>query len=46
MVIDQDKRAFYSQQTQRTAEPGEFRLMMGISSTDSKLETGFELVGS
>ncbi|TGD78802.1 beta-glucosidase BglX [Hymenobacter wooponensis] len=38
-TINQDKLAFYNSQLQWTAEPGDFRLMIGSASNDIRLES-------
>ncbi|SMB87060.1 glycoside hydrolase family 3 domain protein [Hymenobacter roseosalivarius DSM 11622] len=43
-TIDQDKLAFYNQQLQWAAEPGEFQLMIGSASDDIRLESKLTLV--
>jgi len=37
-TIDKDKLAFYNSQLVRTAEPGDFQLMIGAASDDIRLE--------
>jgi beta-glucosidase len=43
-TIDKEKLSFYNEKLQWVAEPGEFDLMIGASSSDIKLKAGFELV--
>jgi beta-glucosidase len=43
-IIDNQKLAFYNQQLQWGAEPGDFELMIGASSRDIRLKGGFELI--
>jgi beta-glucosidase len=43
-VIDREKLAFYNQQLNRVAEPGEFGIMIGSSSRDIRLEATIELL--
>jgi len=43
-VIDKNKLAFYDQQMNWTAEPGEFNLMLGTSSDKISLEKKFQLI--
>jgi len=43
-TIDRDKLAFYNQQLEWGAEPGEFKLMIGSASNDIRLESAFELM--
>ncbi|MCC3153219.1 beta-glucosidase BglX [Hymenobacter sp. BT770] len=43
-TIDRDKLAFYNQQLEWGAEPGEFKLMIGSASNDIRLESKFELL--
>lgn len=43
-VIGKEKLSFYNQQLQWVAEPGEFEIMIGASSSDIRLKDNFELV--
>ena len=43
-IIDREKLSFYNQQLQWVAEPGEFEIMIGASSSDIRLKDSFELV--
>ncbi len=43
-VVNKEKLSFYNEKLQWVAEPGEFDLMIGASSSDIKLKAGFELV--
>jgi beta-glucosidase len=43
-TIDKEKLSFYNQKLQWVAEPGEFELMIGASSSDIRLNSVFELV--
>jgi len=43
-IIDKEKLTFYNQQLQWVAEPGDFELMIGASSSDIRLSDSFELV--
>ena len=43
-VIDKEKLSFYDQKLNWIAEPGEFDLMIGASSSDIRLKNSFELV--
>lgn len=43
-VIDKDKLSFYNEKLQWVAEPGEFDLMIGSSSSDIRLKGSFELI--
>jgi beta-glucosidase len=43
-LIDKEKLSFYNQKLNWVAEPGEFDLMIGASSSDIRLKTSFELV--
>jgi len=42
--IDKEKLSFFNQQLQWAAEPGEFDIMIGASSSDIRLKDRFELV--
>jgi len=42
--IDKEKLSFYNQQLQWVAEPGDFDLMIGASSSDIRLKDRFQLV--
>jgi beta-glucosidase len=42
-IIDKEKLSFYNSKLQWVAEPGSFDLMIGASSADIRLKTGFEL---
>jgi len=42
-IINKEKLSFYNQQLQWVAEPGEFDLMIGASSSDIRLKDSFEL---
>ncbi len=42
--IDKEKISFYNQKLQWQAEPGEFELMIGASSSDIRLRGEFELI--
>lgn len=43
-TIDKEKLSFYNDKLERTAEPGDFEVMIGASSADIKLKSDFELV--
>ncbi|MES2853903.1 MAG: beta-glucosidase BglX [Bacteroidota bacterium] len=43
-IIDKEKLSFYNTALQWIAEPGDFDLMIGSSSSDIRLKTTFELV--
>ena len=43
-IIDKEKLSFYNQQLDWVAEPGEFDLMIGASSSDIRLNAEFELI--
>ncbi|MES2806146.1 MAG: beta-glucosidase BglX [Bacteroidota bacterium] len=43
-IIDKEKLSFYNAALQWIAEPGDFDLMIGSSSSDIRLKTTFELV--
>ncbi|MEO7975947.1 glycoside hydrolase family 3 N-terminal domain-containing protein [Flavobacterium sp.] len=43
-TIDKEKLSFYNNKLEWNAEPGDFELMIGTSSADIKLKSGFELV--
>jgi len=43
-TIDKEKLAFYNDQLERITQPGEFRLMIGSSSDDIRLEDSFKLL--
>jgi beta-glucosidase len=43
-TIDKEKLSFYNQKLQWVAEPGEFDLMIGASSSDIRLSDKFELI--
>ena len=43
-IIDKEKLSFCNEKLQWIAEPGEFDLMIGSSSSDIRLKGGFELV--
>jgi beta-glucosidase len=43
-AIDKEKLSFYDKDLQWRAEPGEFELMIGASSSDIRLKTSFELL--
>lgn len=43
-IIDKEKLSFYNQQLQWVAEPGDFELMIGASSRDTRLKDNFELI--
>ncbi len=45
-TIDREKLSFYNKQLDWIAEPGEFKIMVGTSSDDIKLETTIELLTS
>ena len=42
-TIDKEKLSFFNQKLEWVAEPGEFELMIGASSTDIRLKDTFEL---
>jgi len=43
-TIDKEKLSFYNDTLEWTAEPGDFEVMIGSSSADLKLRSGFELL--
>jgi beta-glucosidase len=43
-TIDKEKLSFYNNKLEWTAEPGDFEVIIGASSADIKLKSGFELV--
>ncbi|HLP65462.1 beta-glucosidase BglX [Flavobacterium sp.] len=43
-IIDKEKLSFYNSDLKWTAEPGEFGLMIGSSSSDIRLQSQFELI--
>ncbi len=43
-TIDKEKLSFYNQELQWVAEPGDFEIMIGASSSDIRLKDNFELV--
>ena len=43
-IIDKEKLSFYNNKLEWVAESGDFELMIGTSSADIKLKSGFELV--
>ena len=43
-IIDKEKLSFYNAALQWIAEPGDFELMIGSSSSDIRLKTTFELI--
>ena len=43
-IIDKEKLSFYNNKLEWVAESGDFELMIGTSSEDIKLKSGFELV--
>ncbi|MDR7208235.1 glycoside hydrolase family 3 N-terminal domain-containing protein [Flavobacterium piscis] len=43
-TIDKEKLSFYNNKLEWVAEPGDFEVMIGASSADIKLKSGFELV--
>ncbi|MDX6190729.1 glycoside hydrolase family 3 N-terminal domain-containing protein [Flavobacterium sp. Fl-318] len=43
-TIDKEKLSFYNDKLEWNAEPGDFEVMIGASSADIKLKSGFELV--
>ncbi|OXA80074.1 beta-glucosidase [Flavobacterium aquidurense] len=43
-TIDKEKLSFYNNKLEWVAEPGDFEVMIGASSADSKLRSDFELV--
>jgi beta-glucosidase len=44
--IDKEKLSFYNQQLEWVAEPGDFDVMIGASSSDIRLRDSFELLSS
>src|ERR1041385_8497440 len=43
-MIDKEKLSFYNQQLEWMAEPGDFDVMIGASSSDIRLRDSFELL--
>ncbi len=43
-ILGKEKLSFYNQQLQWVAEPGDFELMIGVSSRDIRLKDSFELI--
>lgn len=43
-IIDKEKLSFYNQKLEWVAEPGDFDLMIGASSSDIRLKDKFELI--
>lgn len=43
-IIDKEKLSFYNQQLKWVAEPGDFDIMIGASSEDTRMKDSFELL--
>lgn len=43
-TIDKEKLSFYNNKLEWNTEPGDFEVMIGASSADIKLKSGFELI--
>jgi beta-glucosidase len=43
-TIDRDMLSFYNEDLQWTAEPGDFKLMIGTASDDIKLQAGIKQI--